>query len=71
MAYENLLIERDGGVLVVTINRPEKLNALNTKTVTELGQVMDEAASDSAVKAIVLRTRTRADVIVRMMILNA
>ena len=54
MAYENLLIERDGGVLVVTVNRPEKLNALNTKTVTELGQVMDEAASDSAVKAIVL-----------------
>ena len=54
MAYENLLIERDGGVLVVTINRPEKLNALNTKTVTELGQVMDEAASDSAVKAVVL-----------------
>ena len=54
MAYENLLIERDGGVLVVTINRPEKLNALNTKTVTELGQVMDEAAGDSAVKAILL-----------------
>jgi enoyl-CoA hydratase len=54
MAYENLLIERDGGVLVVTINRPEKLNALNTKTVTELGQVMDEAASDAAVHAIVL-----------------
>jgi enoyl-CoA hydratase/carnithine racemase len=47
MAYENLLIERDGGVLVVTINRPEKLNALNTKTVTELGQVMDEAESDA------------------------
>jgi enoyl-CoA hydratase len=54
MAYENLLIERDGGVLVVTINRPEKLNALNTRTVTELGQVMDEAASDSTVHAIVL-----------------
>jgi enoyl-CoA hydratase len=54
MAYENLLIERDGGVLVVTINRPEKLNALNTKTVTELGQVMEEAASDAAVKAILL-----------------
>jgi enoyl-CoA hydratase len=54
MAYENLLIERDGGVLVVTINRPEKLNALNTKTVTELGQVMDEAAADAAVHAIVL-----------------
>ena len=54
MAYENLLIERDGGVLVVTINRPEKLNALNTQTVTELGQAMDEAAADAAVRAIVL-----------------
>ena len=54
MAYENLLIERDGGVLVVTINRPEKLNALNTKTVTELGQVMDDAASDAVVRVIVL-----------------
>ena len=54
MPFENLLIERDGGVLVVTINRPEKLNALNTKTVVELGQVMDEAESDAAVRVIVL-----------------
>ena len=54
MAYENLLIERDGAVLVVTINRPEKLNALNTKTVTELGHIMDEAGSDAAVRTIVL-----------------
>ena len=54
MAYENLLIERDGAVLVITINRPEKLNALNTKTVTELGQVMEDAASDTAVRVIIL-----------------
>jgi enoyl-CoA hydratase len=54
MAYENLLIERDSGLLVVTINRPEKLNALNTRTVAELGQVMEEAASDPAVRVVVL-----------------
>ena len=54
MAYENLLIERDGAVLVVTINRPEKLNALNTKTVAEIGQVMQEAGADANVRVVVL-----------------
>ena len=54
MAYENLLVERDNAVLIVTINRPEKLNALNTKTVTELGQVMQEAKGDAGVRAVIL-----------------
>jgi enoyl-CoA hydratase len=54
MAYENLLVERDGAVLTVTINRPDKLNALNTRTITELGQAMDAAQVDSEVRAIVL-----------------
>lgn len=54
MAYENLLVERDGSVLIVTINRPDKLNALNGRTVAELDQAMQEAAADPAVRAIVL-----------------
>jgi enoyl-CoA hydratase/carnithine racemase len=54
MAYENLLVERDGAVLIVTINRPDKLNALNTQTVTELGQAMEEARTDAEVRAIIL-----------------
>jgi enoyl-CoA hydratase len=54
MAYENLLVERDAAVLIVTINRPEKLNALNTKTVTELGHVMQEAKADAGVRVVVL-----------------
>ena len=54
MAYENLLVERDGAVLVITINRPEKLNALNTKTVTELGAAVQEAKADAAVRVVVL-----------------
>ena len=54
MAYENLLVERDGAVLVVTINRPDKLNALNSRTVSELAHAMDDAAGDAAIRAIVL-----------------
>jgi enoyl-CoA hydratase len=54
MAYENLLVERDGAVLIVTINRPDKLNALNTKTVEELGHAMAAARADRDVRAIVL-----------------
>jgi enoyl-CoA hydratase len=54
MAYENLLIERDGAVLIVTINRPDKLNALNTQTVTELGEAMAAARTDAGVRVIIL-----------------
>jgi len=54
MAYENLLVERDQFVLVVTINRPKVLNALNAATLAELGQALDEAARDDGVRAIVL-----------------
>ena len=54
MAYENLLVERDGAALIVTINRPSKLNALNTQTLTELGLVLDAASTDDGVRALVL-----------------
>lgn len=36
MSYETLRVERDGGVAVVTVNRPEKLNALNATVLREL-----------------------------------
>ena len=36
MTFDNLLIERDDAVAVVTFNRPKVLNALNTQTLTEL-----------------------------------
>ena len=54
MAYENLLVERDGAALIITINRPSKLNALNTQTLTELGLVLDAASTDDGVRALVL-----------------
>ena len=54
MAYENLLVERDGGVLTITINRPKVLNALNGPTIAELDAAIAEAASDEAVRAVII-----------------
>jgi enoyl-CoA hydratase len=54
MAYENLLVERDDSVLIITLNRPKVLNALNSATLLELDQVIGEAKLDQSVRAIVL-----------------
>ena len=36
LPFENLLVDRDGAVATITINRPKVLNALNTQTLDEL-----------------------------------
>ena len=54
MTFETLLVEREGAVAVVTINRPKVLNALNTQTINELERVMLDLQRDDAVRAIVL-----------------
>ena len=53
-AYNNLIVERDGAVVVVTINRPKELNALNRATVLELDSVFNELEADPAVGAVIL-----------------
>jgi enoyl-CoA hydratase len=54
MAFENLLIERDGAVAILTINRPKVLNALNTQTLDELRRAMLELKHDEAIRAVIL-----------------
>jgi enoyl-CoA hydratase len=54
MTFDNLLIERDGAVAIVTLNRPKVLNALNTQTLTELSTAMAAFKDDAGVRAIVL-----------------
>ena len=53
MSPKTLLWEVDGGVAVVTLNRPEVRNALDHRMARELQQVLDEA-SDPAIRAVVL-----------------
>lgn len=51
---ENIKTELRDGVLIVTIDRPKVLNALNAQTVAEIGRVFDEARDDDSVRAVVL-----------------
>jgi enoyl-CoA hydratase len=54
MTFETLLVERDGAVAVVTVNRPKVLNALNRQTIDELSKAMRDLGDDSGVRAIVV-----------------
>ena len=53
-AYETLLSEADAGVLTVTLNRPEALNALNAVMRRELLAAVKDAGRDAEVRAIVI-----------------
>jgi len=54
MAFENLSLERDGAVAVLTINRPKVLNALNTPTMDELRRAVLEIKHDGAVRVLII-----------------
>ena len=54
MLFENLLLERDGPVAVLTINRPKSLNALNRQTLEELGQAFDQLREDAAIHCVII-----------------
>jgi len=54
MAYTNLLLERDGAVALLTVNRPEKRNALNAATLDELRRAVLELKHDASVRVVVL-----------------
>jgi enoyl-CoA hydratase len=54
MAFENLLLERDGAVAIVTINRPNVLNALNTQTLDELRRAVLELGADDGARVMIL-----------------
>ncbi|MEO7251230.1 MAG: enoyl-CoA hydratase-related protein [Arenimonas sp.] len=54
MPFRNLLIDDRGAVRVITLNRPDKLNALNRDTIAELHDAFEAAAGDAAVRVVVL-----------------
>ena len=53
-AYANILVERRGAVGIVTLNRPQALNALNAQLARELGQALHAADDDPAIGCIVI-----------------
>jgi enoyl-CoA hydratase len=54
MAYENLLFDVSEQIARITFNRPQVLNALNRRTVEELGDCLDRARDDAGIRALIL-----------------
>ncbi len=54
MAYNNILYTVEQQICIITINRPDKLNALNKETIAEVGQAIAAAQQDDQVRGVIL-----------------
>ena len=53
MNFEQILYEKDGPILTITLNRPDKLNAFTGQMMQEIIEAMDAADADDEVRAII------------------
>jgi enoyl-CoA hydratase len=54
MAYENILLEKEGSTAVIKINRPKALNALNPGVLEDINSALDEIEADDSVRVLVI-----------------
>lgn len=54
MAYSTLLVGKADGIATITLNRPERLNALSAELMTELLAALDEIDADAAMRCLLL-----------------
>jgi enoyl-CoA hydratase len=54
MAFKNLLVSKEDGIAIITVNRPEALNALNRETIKELREAALELEEDNSVKVLII-----------------
>ena len=54
MSYEHILVETEDGVGIVTLNRPDKLNAMNRKLSSELREAVKQFDADDSIGCIVI-----------------
>jgi enoyl-CoA hydratase len=60
MAFETILVDREGAVGVITINRPDAMNALNDTVMNEMASALDDFENDAAVGCIVIAGSSKA-----------
>ena len=54
MNYQNIVVQQNERILTITINRPDKLNALNRKTVEELGTTFSTLDKDDSISGVLI-----------------
>jgi enoyl-CoA hydratase len=54
MSYRNIIVKTEGAVGVITLNRPDALNALNSALMDELSAALDTFEADAAIRCIVI-----------------
>jgi len=54
MNYSNLIFEQKENIAILTINRPDKLNALNKETLNEISKVFDEIENNDTIKGVLI-----------------
>jgi enoyl-CoA hydratase len=54
MAYENIILEKEDTIAIITFNRPEAMNALNNQTRAEFREAIADVAADDNVKVLIL-----------------
>ena len=52
--YQTLLTNEENGILTITVNRPDKLNALNKTVMEEISMAVDEVCKDETIKAAII-----------------
>jgi enoyl-CoA hydratase len=60
MAYDTILLEKRGRVGIITLNRPEALNAINALLISELNAALDDCEADDGIGAMVLTGSAKA-----------
>ena len=54
MKFDNIILEKEGGIATLTINRPEVLNALDGKTYGEIDAASDEIREDKSIRVLII-----------------
>lgn len=54
MAYKNIILENEGGLAILKVNRPQALNALNSETLQEIKAAVFEVKDDEAIQALII-----------------
>ena len=60
MVYEAVKLEKEGNLATITLNRPDRLNAVNNQLRQDLHAALDEVAADDAIRAVILTGEGRA-----------